>query len=313
MAMIPQVLAILDEPFADASLVPTFLLSRFARRHVTVALGGDGGDELLLGYPTFAADRLARLAARLPARLRRDLLAPLVARLRPSSAYMSLEFRARRFLGALDLPPDHRHPTWIGGVHPAEHAQALAPGLLAQAPDEAVFSDLDDLAGAFRAAWPDGDRLSLLAWQMLSTYLADGVLTKVDRASMAHGLEVRAPLLDARLVTLAGHLPSRLKLRRGQTKVVMRRMLAGRVPAAIVRRPKQGFGFPVGRWLAGPLRPWLESVLARDAVAAGGLLDPAWVSGLVAEHVAGRRDHRKPLWTALALELWRRGPYGPGG
>ena len=310
--LVPDILAKLDEPFADASIVPTYLLSRFAREHVTVALGGDGGDELLLGYPTFWADGPARLAAALlPRSLRRRVVEPLVGLWPVSTDHMSLGFKLERFLSGLDLPSDHRHPVWVGGIAPRLHGQALAPGLAAQAPDAALFADVDDLAARFSAARPGGSRPELLGWEYFHTYLSDCVLTKVDRASMAHALEVRAPLLDPRVLRAAWRLPLRAKLAGTTTKRVLRQILAERLPPQITRRPKKGFGIPVAEWLRGPLRGWMTGVLDPVAVRRGGLLDPRWTSRLAAEHTSGRADHHKALWIAIALELWRSGPYGP--
>lgn len=310
--LLPEILSTLDEPFADGSLIPTYLLASFAREEVTVALGGEGGDELLMGYPTFLGDVAGRLAARLPRRLLTGALQPLVARLPVSLDYLSLDFRLKRFLYALDLPSDHRHPVWVGGLHPRDHATALAPWILADAPDEVLFADLDDLATRFARAAPRGDHLARIAWEYFGTYLADSVLTKVDRASMAHALEVRAPLLDASVVGFAMHLPTRLRFRAPQTKRALRHALRGRVPDEVLGWPKKGFGFPIGRWLRGDLAPWLRETLDHDRVATGGLLNPRWTDRLVAEHTSGRANHRKALWSALVLELWRRGPYGPG-
>ncbi len=315
LALVPELIAGLDEPFADASIVPTWLLSRFARQHVTVALGGDGGDELFQGYPTYAADAMARLAARLPRPVRRRLLEPLARLIPHRAAYMSLDFKARRFLSALELPADHRHPVWIGGVHPDEHAAALSPalaaGLRTAAPDDAVFADIDALVARFQSAQPSGSREDLISWLYLQTYLADDVLMKVDRASMAHALEVRAPLLDPALARLAGHIPSSCKRVGAVTKRPLRDALAGRVPPSILRRPKQGFGVPMAAWLRGPLSGWMRDVLDPVRVARGGLLDPAWTTRLMDEHLAGRVTHHKALWSALVLELWRAGTHGP--
>lgn len=312
-AMVPEILGVLDEPFADPSIVPMWMLSQFTRQHVKVALGGDGGDELLLGYPTFYAEQVARWAARLPGPLRRHVLEPIVASLPTSTRYMSLDFKLQRFLSALDLSPDHRHPTWVGGVHPAQHVEALRPELLAAAPDDSVFAEVDHLAERFRDARPGAAELDRLSWEYFHTYLSDCVLTKVDRATMAHGLEARAPFLDHRMVAVAARIPPRHKLVGTTTKKVLRDALASRVPRHVVDLPKKGFGIPVAAWLKGPLQPWLRAVLAPERVAAGGLLNPAWTTRLLEEHTAGAANHRKALWSAVALELWRAGPHGPGG
>lgn len=305
-----SILAHLDEPFADGSFVPTWLLSRAVRREVTVVLDGAGGDELFLGYPTFAADALARALARLPASIRSRLLVPLATAIPPTARYASVAHRARRFVSTLDLPADHRHPAWIGSVPPRWHREALAEGVREGASAEEVFADLDELATRFEQVRPRAHRLERLSFQYLETYLAEGVLTKVDRASMAHGLEVRSPFLDPAVIRLAFAMPVRHKRRGLAGKRVLRAMLARRVPWVITRRPKHGFGMPIGAWLRGPLAEWMQDLLRPDAVKRDGLLNPAWTSRLVTEHLAGE-DHAKPLWSALVLTSFCRGAHGP--
>ncbi len=311
--LVPQILAILDEPFADPSIVPTYLLSQFARKHVTVALGGDGGDEQLLGYPTFFAERVARWAERIPAAVRRVAVEPAVAAIPTSDRHFSLDFKLRRFLSGLDRSPDHRHPIWVGGIPPEEHNEALAPALRGLASDQSVLSDIDELARRFRDLRPGATDLDRLGWEYFRTYLADGVLTKVDRASMAHSLEVRAPLLDRRVLAVTSRTPASFKLVGTTTKKVLRDKLERLgVPRVVWQRPKKGFGIPLAAWLRGPLQGWMREVLEPERIRAGGLLDPRWTSRLMEEHLSGKVNHRKPLWSAISLELWRSGPWGPG-
>ena len=312
-AVTPEILGALDTPMADPSIVPTTLLSRFARERVKVVLGGDGGDELLMGYPTFFAERVARWAAGLPRVMRRGMVEPVARMLPVSDRYMSLDFKVRRFLSGLDHPAHHRHLIWVGGVHPSVHEEALAPRWYQGSSDAQMFSDADELSARIGDRRPGDSPLERLAWQYFSTYLPEDVLTKVDRASMASGLEVRAPFLDERVIRVCAGLHQRFKIRGGVSKRILRRLVvkAG-VPAAVAARPKQGFAMPVARWLRGPLLPWVREVLASSDVKAGGLLNPTWVQKTLDEHVAGRQNHAKALWSALVLELWRRGPHGPG-
>ncbi|MGB0588058.1 MAG: asparagine synthase (glutamine-hydrolyzing) [Myxococcota bacterium] len=314
LALVPDLLATLDEPFADPSIVPTSLLSAFAREQVTVALGGEGGDELLLGYPTFYAERWASHIERTPRWLRRFTLDAAVRCLPVGTGNMNLGFKARRFLLGLDRIAAHRHMVWIGGVPPEQHAEALAPEIRWSAgPTSAVFEPVDELMSRFRRARPESTHLDALGWLYEQTYLADGVLTKVDRASMAHALEVRAPMLDAEFRAVCARIPTQYKLRGVTTKAVLRRCLMKRAPSDIVSRPKKGFGIPVASWLRGPLKDWMQAVLQRERVAGGGLLNPDWTERLMKEHLSGTANHRKALWSALCLELWRSGPYGPDG
>ncbi len=310
---VPALLADLDEPFADPSYIPTRLLSAFAAAHVKVVLGGDGGDELFLGYPTFVAESWVPWARRLPRFARERALPALLGLLPGSSGYMPVAFKGRRFLSALDLTPARRHVTWIGGLDFRRHAEALTPAILDATSDAAVMEDVDAIAAAFRKTYPGGARLDALAMQYLGTYLADGVLTKVDRASMAHGLEVRSPFLDRAMMRLAGGLPSVLKLKGRTTKRVLRHALRSHVPKTITRRKKQGFALPIAQWLRGGLKGWMMETLDPVEIRRAGIFNPQWVEGLIAEHLAGRRSWHKEIWALLAFESWRRGAYGPGG
>lgn len=306
------VLGRMDEPFADPSIVPTSLLARATAESVKVVVGGDGGDELLLGYPTFHAERWARLAARLPGVVRRSLLGAAARALPVSSGYMGLDFKVRRFLMGLEHEPTRRHGVWVGSIPPETHDQALASHWRGQASDEEVFSHLDALARRTQDARPDAPWLERIAAVYGETYLADGVLAKVDRASMAHGLEVRAPFLDPRVQRVCARIPVAHKLQGAQTKRVLRRALHGRLPPDVLARPKRGFGVPLGAWLRGPLADWMDDLLSEERVRAQGLLDPQWVRRHVEEHKRGQMNHRKELWTALMLSAWWEGPYGPG-
>ncbi len=289
--LIPDVIDRLDLPLADASVLPTYALCRLARRHVTVALGGDGGDELFAGYDTFLAERLARPLARGPAWLRRGLGA--LARAIPASDRRdALRFRAERFAQGLVPDPLERHQRWFGAFQPEEAAALLRLG-----PAEAsrVYEDLAALApGA-------GEQAALELWT--GTYLPEDVLTKVDRASMAVSLEVRAPFLDAELAAFVMGLPYQDKVRGLERKWLLRRALRGRIPDEVLDRPKQGFGAPVATWLRGPLRPEVERLLAPGRLAAQGLLDPAGVDRVVRGHLGGR-DLRKQLWALWVLARW---------
>ncbi len=299
LAHLPEVLDHLDEPLADASVVPTYALCKFARREVTVALGGDGGDELLCGYDTFVAERLARPYLRLP-RLVRAPLEAAALRLPASPGRMSAPFLARRFVRGLDPDPLRRNVRWFGSFLP-EEASALVIG--APSPSE-LFAELE------RGPRPAGEEGVLDLWTRW--YLPDDVLTKVDRASMAVSLEARAPFLDPELAAFAHGLPLRYKLRGLTRKWLLKRALRGRLPQAVLRRRKQGFAAPVADWLRGPLRAELLELLAPAALERAGLLRPEPVQRLVREHLAGR-DHRKELWALYVLQRWlaRRGPEAP--
>jgi asparagine synthase (glutamine-hydrolysing) len=298
-ALIENVGDLLDEPLVDSSFLPFYALSQLARKDVTVALSGDGGDELFCGYPTFLADRGARWVQRLPRALvswgRRA-----VEGLPTSSQYGSIESLLKQFVRGLGYSPEVRTQLLLGGLTGPERSALLSAGVRAAV---AGFDPYEDLARVVTEV-SGLNRVDRLIYQHCKFYLADQNLVTVDRASMACGLEVRAPFLDHALVELAGRIPAHLKLRGWETKHIVKRALQGALPPAIITRRKQGFGVPIAAWLRGPLRGVLEERLAPERVAHRGLFDPATTQRLAAEHVAGQRDHRKILWGLLMFDAW---------
>jgi asparagine synthase (glutamine-hydrolysing) len=286
----------LDEPMADPSLLPTYLLSRLAARHVKVVVGGDGGDELWGGYPTYRAHGYASIYERVPAWLRRGV-GRAIDLLPVDDRYQSLEWKLRRFTGRWDDHAVTRHLRWMSSVDLPELARAVpsARGVRPAALD-APLPETDDRLQRFLA----------LDFQ---TYMPGSVLAKVDRASMAHGLEVRPPLLDDRLVDLAFSLPSTYKVRGGATKVLLKRAARGKIPDEIIDRPKKGFGIPLAAWLRGPLRARIEEIAARSPLWDTGLLDRDVFAGWTREHQDKQRDHAKALWALLVLDHWYRRNY----
>jgi len=307
---LPKVLERLDEPFGDASLLPTYLLSAFTRESVTVALGGDGGDELLMGYPTFWADASARVYARLP-RLVKRLVALQASGMSVDTRNFSRDFVIKSFLRAADQPDEIRHPLWQSSFIPHSADDPLHPDLRRRHPLRSVL--LPSLE-AWDAA-PDPERLQRLSHQYCKTYLAEDILVKVDRASMAVSLEARSPFLDPDVVASLVSMPARMKLRApvgSQSKYVLRRAMRGILPDEVIERKKKGFGIPVAEWLKGPLRDRLCDLLCPARIKSAGYLRPEVVARLVEEHLRGRRDNRKPLWTLMSFEMWRD-RYGIGG
>ena len=294
--LLPAAVAQLDEPFADPSFLPTLLLSKFTRQHVKVALAGDGGDELFAGYDPFLAHRPAALFALMPRPLRSALQA--VLHLLPaSSRNMSLDFRLKQFLRGVDAPPRLRHASWLASFLPAEIASLLRPEFRPLATPEVAFRQVLE-----EAAGKPGSIDEALRYY-LTRYLADDILVKADRASMAASLELRAPFLDTKVVEFAARLPWRTKLSLTRTKVILKKAVRGVIPDEILRRPKKGFGIPVAAWLRGPLREVLKDALSEKSLT---VFDPAAVRGLVDKHLSGRADLRKPLWTLLMFQLWQK-------
>lgn len=297
--VLPEVMGWLDEPFADSSILPTYLLARFTRRRVTVALGGDGGDELFAGYPTFQAHRIAELYRRLPGPLRWAIEKG-AGWIPPSPRYMSLEFRARQFLQGIALPAEERNQGWLGSFLP-EEARGLLTGEAAGAlGTDSPYADLREALRGFEGE----ELLDRIAYLYYRFYLQDDILVKVDRASMAVSLEARAPFLDTAVVEFASALPPSFKIRGLSTKWLLKKALGGIVPPQVLHRKKQGFGIPIAHWLNGDLRGAVDAALAPERLRRGGLLRPEPVARLLAEHRAGRRDHRKPLWTLFAFQRW---------
>jgi asparagine synthase (glutamine-hydrolysing) len=230
-----------------------------------------------------------------------------VERLKPSPRYGSVESLLKRFFRALPYPPEIRTQLLLGGLTPAERSALLSPTVRAAC---AHVDPYEELAAGVTAP-PGLDPLDGLIYQHCKSYLADQNLVTVDRASMACGLEVRAPFLHRPLVELAGCMPSTLKLKGWRTKHILKRALRGLVPDAILARRKQGFGVPLGLWMRGPLRRALEARLASEEVNRIGLFDADTTRRLVAEHVSGARDHQKILWGLLMFNVWRE-RYLPG-
>jgi asparagine synthase (glutamine-hydrolysing) len=303
--LLPDAVRTLDEPLADPSFLPTLLLSRFTRKHVTVALAGDGGDELFAGYDPFLAHRPAALLSRGPRALHR-LLSRAASFLPASSKNMSLDFRAKQFLRGVLARPSLRHASWIAAWLPAELERLLLPDLRPLAAEARVFSTaLDDARRAQELGLLPGSVDEALRYYV-QRYLADDILVKADRASMCASLELRAPFLDTHVVEFAARLPWRMKLGLTRTKVVLKRALRGVVPDEVLRRPKKGFGIPVAAWIRGPLRPWFEELFEERSLAATGLFEPLEARRALDRHLRGEADLRKPLWTLAMLLAWRK-------
>lgn len=299
--LVPTLGAMLDEPIGDASILPTAVLSRFAREHVTVALGGDGGDELFGGYPMHQAHRIAPLFRALPRPLT-NALAAAAARLPVSHGNFAFGFKASTFLRGAALPSPENHATWMASFTHAAQRDLLHPDVLREIADVDAYQ-------AVRDAWAASEGAPAIARSShldALTYLPNDILVKVDRASMAVALEVRAPFLARDVVEYAFSLPDPYRMERLTGKRVLRDAVADLLPAAILERPKKGFGMPVAAWLNGALRPLVQDVLGGDSLAAGGIFRPATVQRMLRQHERRERDHRKPLWTLLVFELWRR-------
>lgn len=303
---------VLDEPLADASIVPTHLLSRFARRHVKAALGGEGGDELFAGYPTYIGDRLARGYLRLPAALR-GLLRRAAEAIPPAFNNVGTEYLLKKFAGAADLPQAVRHQVWFGAFSPDRQKELLSPGALAAlaASPGPPNDPLQEARAVLEGLSIRHPLDALLATDFLM-FLQDDLLTKVDRASMATSLEVRAPFLHHPLVEYVASLPARMKLRRLTSKYILKKAMADRLTGEISGRRKRGFNIPLARFMHRGLAPLMQRALDPGRVRAAGLLRPEAVTGLWREHAERRRDNGRLLWNLMMLQLWHSRHFGGG-
>jgi asparagine synthase (glutamine-hydrolysing) len=298
--LLPALAEAFDEPFADSSALPTYLVSELAASDVKVALSGEGGDELFGGYYTYAADLLAERVAPL-ARVAR----PLVERLPTSTARASFDYRAKRFVRAAHLPPLERHHGWKEIF--SRDARAELTGR------RSAFDPVDILRARYEET-RGADELARLQDVDLGIYLVDDLLVKTDRASMAHSLEARVPYLDTVVTNLALALPTRYKVRGFAKKVLLRKAAAPLLPREIVHGRKRGFSIPAAAWLRGELEPFARETLATDVLERQGFFRPDAVTRLLDDHVAGREDLSRQLWGLLAFTLWheRHVERGPG-
>jgi len=288
--LLPALAEAFDEPFADSSALPTYLVSQLAASDVKVALSGEGGDELFGGYYTYAADLLAARVGGV-ARLAR----PLVERLPSSDARASFDYRAKRFVRAAHLPALERHHGW---------KEIFSPDLRAELTGRRNGFDPVDLLRARYAETEGADELARLQDVDLGTYLVDDLLVKTDRASMAHSLEARVPYLDTVVTNLALALPARHKVRGLSKKVLLRKAAEPLLPPEIVRGKKRGFSIPAAAWLRGDLEPFARETLSRDRLRQQGFFRPEVVTRLIDDHVAGREDLSRQLWGLLGFTLW---------
>jgi asparagine synthase (glutamine-hydrolysing) len=296
-----------DEPFADSTAVPTWYVSELARRHVTVVLTGEGGDEALAGYETYRAQRFAALYSRLPRFVGAGLVPGVVRSLPVSHARDSFDYKAKKFVAAAYLQPAARHLWWMRMLQDDVKAALYASDNGARANAHAALAPTGRLYDAlYRES--DGDDLDRLQYIDTMLYLPGDLLAKTDRMSMAHSLEARVPFLDRAVVELARRIPSSLRLHRVGTRYVtkymLRRAMAGRLPEPILRQRKLGFNLPIASWLAGELRDFARDVLAPRRISRLGLFDPRAVERLLTEHVERREDHSRALWALLFLVVW---------
>jgi asparagine synthase (glutamine-hydrolysing) len=289
----------MDDPIGDFSIFPTYLVSKLARESVTVCLSGDGGDELFGGYETYVAQRMAERYAKIPDVLR-SVIGSIAGALPPTERKKGLTNKIKRFVEGTEYPESMGHARWRIFLSDVLKESLFTPEFARQLERPAAQHILD---------------LSLRAGQLIGTsrslyidaksYLPDNCLVKVDRMSMAVSLEVRVPLLDVGLVELAFSIPDSLKVNRGQTKYLLKKLAAKTIPSSCVYRPKEGFSIPIKNWLAGQFRPILERYTDPALLRSAGIFEPSAISIIKTEHLAGKANHSHLLWSLIVFHAWQ--------
>ena len=296
-----QLIGHFDEPFSDVSLFPTYMVSKMAREHVTVALSGDGGDEIFGGYDTYAADQLARRFAAVVPKKAVSFLASLAGFLPPSERKKGLLNKTKRFVqGIANEPSDIAHYRWMSFLPVAVKQVLYTRELQGSLTHSDVYRPIRESLGS---AGTD-DLLHRQLYADLCVYLADDILVKVDRMSMATSLETRAPFLDVKLMELAYSIPSKFKIRHGDRKYILKQALRDVLPAEIIRRPKEGFSIPMKNWLKEELSPVMHDLLAPERVRRRGWFSPVTVTQLMERHLSGRDNNAHVLFSLMVLERW---------
>lgn len=298
--VLPLLVEHYGEPYADSSAIPTYYVARETRKHVTVALNGDGGDESFAGYERYAAMQLAEQYRRIPAALREVVLRRAIGAIPSSSTQRGRVKDVKRFIQSASLPKVERYLRWVSVFDAAAKHELYSESFTRQT-DEASAARLLDpwFARANGAGIVDAVLLT-----DIMTYLPNDLLVKVDIATMANSLEARSPFLDHHVIEFAASLPAKYKLRGLTTKYLLKRVLQKLLPAENLNRRKMGFGVPIGHWLRGKLQPFLRETILADAALKRGLFKQETVKRLVEQHAGGERDYSHQLWTLLMLELW---------
>lgn len=292
--ILPEVFDFLDEPFADASILPTYLLSKYTRNFVKVALGGDGGDELFGGYPTYFSHKIMEIYKFLPFYLK--IFFSFIGKNLPVSySNFSFDFVVKKFLEGEGFNIWKRHLVWMGAFSEEEKRKLFKDFLY---PDS-VFN-LEEFVENTVSFYPKN--LNDLLRFDFKTYLSEDVLFKVDRASMAASLEVRAPFLDRRIIEFAFSIDSNKKLKYFKTKVILKKLMKDKLPPEIIKRGKKGFGIPVAKWIKGPLKGEFENIIEEE----DEILNKKFVKKLFDEHIKGKKDNRKKLWTIYVFLKWKK-------
>jgi len=295
--LVPQIMNVLDEPFADVSVIPTYLLSKFTRKNVTVALSGDGGDEVFAGYPTYQAHKMARYFPKMAYGIAKGV----VNWLPVSDDNITFDFKAKKFVSGIPYTPEIRNQIWLGSFEPFQKTKLFSAEVKKYLKGDSEF---DILFRSLRDCDAD-NYLEKVLWLDMHFYLQDNMLVKVDRTSMANSLEVRVPYLDHRLVEFACGLPANMKLNGLTTKYILKKTAKEMLPNEIIHRTKKGFGVPVAKWIKDELKDFILDILDEKKIKREGVFNPKFIGDLLEDHFNGTKDNRKLIWTLVVFELWR--------
>ncbi len=299
-SLLPDIVSRQDEPMSDPSVVPTFLLSQITRKTVTVALGGDGGDELFAGYEYFTGSILSDYYLKIP-RLLRDRMIKSICNLLPfSTGYVNPRHVAQKFINGAEAPEWLRSQIWVGAFSQDFERRLWTDFPFSASDSLGLYTETRELFENFGAR----NSLDKVFYLFAKQYLLDYILVKVDRCSMMNALEVRAPFLDKDVVEFVFGLPARLKIKRFQRKYLLKKALKNHLPSCILHRKKRGFLIPTALWLKQNLRPLVEETLGERNLKNQGLFNSKIVTEMVSQHNEGKMDYRKELWTLLVLQLW---------
>jgi asparagine synthase (glutamine-hydrolysing) len=297
--LIPELPSIFDEPLADPSALPLYLLSQFASGKVKVVLSGDGGDELFAGYQTYQAHRLVTYFDILPAFIK-SALRFTASRMAVSHNYLSLDFKIKQFLKGVGISSEIRFFLWRGAFSNMEMKELLTPEVQAELRHHNAYEDIFRYIADSRLT----KELERILYLGIKLYLQDNNLVTADRASMANGLEVRSPLLDSKFAEFACGLPMDYKFRKMTTKYLLKKAAEKHLPAEIVHRQKRGFGIPLAKWLTGELKPLMLDYFSEEKIRAQKLFNYGYIERLVEEQMTRKKDNREFLWTLLVFQLW---------
>jgi len=297
--ILPEITQKLDEPFADASIIPTYLLSKFTREHVTVALGGDGGDELFAGYDPFLAHYWADYYQIMPRFIHEKIIHPLAKKIPVSTANMSFDFKVKHFLKGVYNEPFIRNQIWLGAFSQSRQNELLSSEVQSNItlnPYEQIRSEKNNHQFT--------NSIEEIAFMYQKFYLPDDILVKIDRASMLNSLEARTPFLDVDFAEFANALPSNLKMKGTTRKYILKKALTGRLPDSILCRNKKGFGIPLAKWIKEDLRKEIVSVFEPEKIIKMGIFNSAYIQSLLKKHFSGKEDNRKEIWTLFMFMKW---------